>query len=152
MKAVIIILAYIIVGVVAAILLFRKMYADIHGEFVPKIHLWQIAVLLFGWPMFWIVIALLRKFIIECYLPGSGYVARDGNGDLHYFPEKPTKLESALQWKGENTIQLPGDEFAWVTWSDEEPKEANIIVKMKRMDNIKLKLDRIRTMKTDTSK
>lgn len=137
MKATIIILAYIIVGVMAGLFFFRKMYADIYGDNLKKVHLWQVAVLFLGWPLFLLVVALLRQYIVQCYYVSSGYVARDGNGELHYFPDKPTKSENSSRWEGDNAVLLPEGLFAWVTWSDDEPKESEMKVNLNKMDNIR---------------
>lgn len=140
MKATIIILAYIIVGVVSGLFFFRKMFAEIYGDNLKKIHLWQTAVLFIGWPLFLLIIAVFRPYIIECYLCRSGYVARDSTGELHYFPDKPTKSEVLSRWEGDNAVLLPEDSFTFVTWNDEEPKEAGMTVRLLKMDNIKQKI------------
>ena len=53
------------------------------------------------------------------------YVARDKDGELYLFSEKPSKREEFWLMSSATTkvIQLPSELFPEVKWEDEEPRE-----------------------------
>ena len=53
------------------------------------------------------------------------WIARDKNGELYLFSEKPSKREDFWMMNSATTtvIQLPSELFPEVKWEDEEPRE-----------------------------
>lgn len=53
------------------------------------------------------------------------WIARDKNGELYLFSEKPSKRENFWMMNSATTtvIQLPSKLFPEVKWEDEEPRE-----------------------------
>lgn len=60
------------------------------------------------------------------------WLARDKNGHLYLYREKPSK--TGKQWNnylGELIIDEEDKEFPEVKWEDEEPTEVELIIKQK---------------------
>lgn len=66
------------------------------------------------------------------------WLARDKDGELYLFSEKPSKREEFwLMSRGTITvIQLPSELFPEVKWEDEEPKEIVLKNDVEKQDNL----------------
>ena len=51
------------------------------------------------------------------------WIARDKDGELYLFSEKPSKREEFWLMNRGTVIQLPSELFPEVKWEDEEPRE-----------------------------
>lgn len=51
------------------------------------------------------------------------WIARDKDGELYLFSEKPSKREEFWLMSRGTVIQLPSELFPEVKWEDEEPRE-----------------------------
>lgn len=63
------------------------------------------------------------------------YVARDKEGYLYFFTERPVKLDGFGYWQprknGLDWIKLDSSLFPEVKWEDEEPIEVELVKKEK---------------------
>ena len=51
------------------------------------------------------------------------WVARDEDGSLNIYIDKPSKIDVRGYWRSEFNYPIPSNLFPEVTWEDEEPRE-----------------------------
>ena len=59
----------------------------------------------------------------------KAWVARDYDGSLYMYPEKPKKMIDNWYAKKVGYMKLDDSSFPEVQWSDEEPKEIKLSIK-----------------------
>lgn len=67
---------------------------------------------------------------VLCKLLGRGWIARDKNGNLYWYLNKPNKtgidwMEQNLEYISISTV-FPQCKFNFITWEDEEPWEVKV--------------------------
>lgn len=68
----------------------------------------------------------------------NGYIARDYNGDLYFYYEKPVKHSSSLQWSvscwccrlDHSDLFAEHDFLTFIKWSDSEPWSTEDLLKL----------------------
>lgn len=74
-----------------------------------------------------------EKGFVECIK--DGYIARDHEGTLEWYKEKPQKLYGCwLYSKDQTIIYLNREMFSFITWEDEEPWSIERLRELKVQD------------------
>lgn len=68
----------------------------------------------------------------------KAWVARDYDGSLYMYPDKPKKMSDNWYAAGVGYMKLDDSLFTEVQWSDEEPKEIRLSIR-NNMEKSKLK-------------
>lgn len=64
-----------------------------------------------------------------------GWVARDNNGKLYIYSDKPERYNKGFRWVlGSAFLPLPSDLFPDLTW-DDDPIEVELIIKRKKAND-----------------
>ena len=58
----------------------------------------------------------------------EAWVARDDNGSLYMYPDKPKKMSDSWYSQKVGFMKLDDSLFPGVQWSDEEPTKVKIII------------------------